>query len=129
LIGFGIPAVAAGWVLLIGEDAELARVVVALLVSVAYFALHFAVKPFRHPEDGALMIFAEQSLILIYICVLLIKSCDVSSDVCRMYGFGNTARGIYVFFVFFALSILCALLTVGAARLCTDAHFETMALE
>jgi hypothetical protein len=36
-----------GWVLLISEQSELARVLVALLITIAFQALHFAVKPFK----------------------------------------------------------------------------------
>jgi hypothetical protein len=34
-----------GWVLLIGEESEQARVVVALLVSIGFLAFHVAIKP------------------------------------------------------------------------------------
>ena len=40
-------AFTAGWVLLIEETFELARVLVALCVSVAFFAIHVAIKPFK----------------------------------------------------------------------------------
>ena len=36
-----------GWVLLIGEEFEQGRVIVAIFVSIAFLALHFAVKPFK----------------------------------------------------------------------------------
>lgn len=36
-----------GWVLLIGEDAEMARVLVAILLNVVFLCLHFSLKPFR----------------------------------------------------------------------------------
>ena len=38
---------AAGWVILIEEKSELARVLVALLVSITCIVLHFAIKPYR----------------------------------------------------------------------------------
>ena len=34
-----------GWVLLIGYDSEQARVLIALLVSITFLALHFTIKP------------------------------------------------------------------------------------
>ena len=37
----------AGWVLLIGEEFEQARVLVALLISLAFLALHMIFKPFK----------------------------------------------------------------------------------
>ena len=68
-----------GWVLLVNEEFEQARVLAALLVSVTFLALHFSIKPLRRPEDGALMTMAELTLVLVYTCVLLIKTCDFSS--------------------------------------------------
>jgi hypothetical protein len=44
-------------------------------------------------EDGALATVIEQGLVLAYTCVLLIKTCDLSVDVCSTYGFGDTASG------------------------------------
>ena len=73
------PRLAAGWVLLIGEEYEQARVLVALLVSIASVALHLSVKPLRRIEDSYLTSFVELALVLVYLCVLLIKSCDPSS--------------------------------------------------
>ena len=36
-----------GWVLLISEDAEQARVIVALFVSIAFFGLNLRIRPLR----------------------------------------------------------------------------------
>ena len=36
-----------GWVLLITEEYEQARVLVALLVSIAFLALHLSIKPLK----------------------------------------------------------------------------------
>jgi hypothetical protein len=61
-------------------------------------------------EDGLLMTFIELALLLLYICVLLIKNCDLQSPqvsaevstiavqavvgaMCRGYGFGDSASG------------------------------------
>jgi hypothetical protein len=127
-----------GWVLPISEKSEEARIVVALLVSVALLALHFAIRPLkrcaapnpnraeahhhriclRRPppcvchrtsthrqEDGALYMLIELALVLCYICVLLIKTCDPSLDqsilhdqlaeraTCSVYGLGGSASG------------------------------------
>jgi hypothetical protein len=132
-----------GWVLLISERAEQARVLVAILVSVGFLTLRLSIKPLlrfaRHcdmsqttiscdtlhvlcrNEDMALAMLIEMALICIYICVLLIKSCEgqqsdlgiptclqlnplclkalstpllaVSSAVCNTFGFGDNANG------------------------------------
>ena len=82
-----------GWVLLINEDSEQARVLVALLVSITFLSLHLTIKPIRRAEDEALMTLVELALILIYTCALLIKACDTSAAICRTFGFGDTGRG------------------------------------
>jgi|EP00966_Prymnesium_polylepis_P114469 hypothetical protein len=64
------------------------------------------------------MVFIQQVLILTYLCALIIKSCGTSStEVCRLYGFGNSARGVFIFFVVFALATLLLLVLVYAVRL------------
>jgi hypothetical protein len=45
--GCVLPIKTAGWVLLISEEFEQARVLVALLVSIMFLAFHFAVKPLK----------------------------------------------------------------------------------
>ena len=88
----GLP-LAAGWVLLIDEDAVQARILVALVVSVVFLSLQLAIKPLKRPEDGALMALIEISLILIYFAVMLIKACQLSKEMCSTFGFGNDAQG------------------------------------
>jgi hypothetical protein len=78
-------------VLLIKENYELSRVLVALLVSVLFLALDLAFKPHRRKEDGALMVLIELIMVLIYTCVLLIKTCHLSPYVCENYGFGDAS--------------------------------------
>jgi hypothetical protein len=131
--------VALGWLLLIKEDHEQARVLVAILVSVLFLALHLSVKPLRRCaealgslahvaqppaamhmqrnnrhfcriEDEILMTGIELALLVIYLCVLVIKTCEpgllgdggqgesesahlVVRSICRTYGFGETASG------------------------------------
>ena len=42
-------------------------------------------------------------LLVLYLSVLLIKACAIDRDVCAMFGFGRTGKGVYGFFVYFAL--------------------------
>ena len=107
--------------LLIEEDFEQARVLVALLVSIAFLALHLAVKPLRRPEDGVLMTFVELALIFTYTCVLLLKTCNISPVACATFGFGESPRGLYLLFVLTGLVMLLLLLVIGAT-LCLNAH-------
>jgi hypothetical protein len=39
------------------------------------------------------MTFIELILIVIYTCVLLIKACSLSTDVCSTFGFGESSEG------------------------------------
>ena len=109
-----------------------ARVLVALCVSICFLALRLVIKPFkrcaaaleilvankvqshridsslslRRPEDGSLMMLIELALVLIYVCVLVIKTCNMSMTtsssrdadtiaraLCSSYGFGETSSG------------------------------------
>jgi hypothetical protein len=118
LTGVWIPVMAAGWVLVIDEDDAEARVLVALLVSIIFLVMRVSSRPlkrcvatriitttlfgtlsFRHAFlfcraiDGVLMTAVELSLVLIYMCVLLIKTCYKSTEVCAAYGFGDNGSG------------------------------------
>ena len=111
---------AAGWVLIIDEDDAEARVLVALLVSIIFLVMRVSSRPlkrcvatrivttslaailawsptrvllFCRAIDGVLMTAVELSLVLIYVCVLLIKTCYTSTDVCAAYGFGDNGSG------------------------------------
>jgi len=106
-----------GFVLLIGEGSENARVLVALLVSTAFLALQLFVKPHKRAEDRWLMTMVMLALVLIYTCVLLIKTCRLSPAACQTFGFGGTANGVYLFFIFFGLSMLLLLLVVSVINL------------
>eukprot|EP00966_Prymnesium_polylepis_P323126 7379339-Prymnesium_polylepis.1 len=92
--------------MLINESAEQARVVVALFVSITFFGLNLRFKPVRAPIDAVLTTLSDLALILLYTCVLAIKTCEVSPEVCSSFGFGNTGKGFFLFFLFFGLFVL-----------------------
>ncbi|KAL1499340.1 hypothetical protein AB1Y20_011547 [Prymnesium parvum] len=117
-----------GWVLLIDEQSELARVFVALVVSIFFLALHLLVSPFQRTEDSMVMVLVELVLILVYLCVLLIKTCNESADVCRGYGLGDSASGVYIFFVIFGLSVILLLVVGSAAKLWIEGHVPKILL-
>ena len=62
------------------------------------------------------MALVELALVLVYTCVLLIKSCQSSPATCSDYGFGD-ANGLYLFFIFFGLSLLLSLLIIALTKL------------
>ena len=116
---------------------------VAILISIFFLALHLNVRPLPRSSDNALMTVIQLALLILYVCVLLIKSCNMSAMVCASYGFGDTASGelptvtmtprvlpqaasarrtalallplagVYQFFVLFALILLICQLFVG----------------
>eukprot|EP00966_Prymnesium_polylepis_P211862 4907058-Prymnesium_polylepis.1 len=95
-----------GWVLQIRGDAEQARVIVALFVSITFFGLNLRFKPLRAQDDASLTTLSHLALILLYTCVLVIKTCEQSPDACKSYGFGDSAKGFFLFFIFFGVSML-----------------------
>jgi len=129
--------------LLVGEDFEQARVLIALLSSIVFFGLHIAVKPLKRADDGALMMFVELALIFVYMCVLLIKTCDMSSvgasanlvdrdaaarAVCRTFGFGETADGLYGLFLVSGLTLLLLVLLSAITRVGIEGVLPRMLL-
>ena len=40
-----------------------------------------------------MMMLNDFVLVLLYLCVLIVKSCDVSASFCRTFGFGDSAEG------------------------------------
>ncbi|KAL1522821.1 hypothetical protein AB1Y20_017790 [Prymnesium parvum] len=95
-----------GWLLLISEELEQARVLWALLSTISFLSFFLVFRPVRRGEGSFLMVIVQLSLVLVYTCVLVIKSCDGSSLTsqrdsatatlrasCRTFGFGDTADG------------------------------------
>ena len=68
------------------------------------------------------MMLSNLSLIVAYLCVLLMKSCIGSPEVCATFGFGPTPEGIYNFFFFFMVGMLTLQLVVGAMRLWMEGY-------
>ena len=93
------------------------------------------------------MMLIEIALILVYTCVLIIKSCSFSPTICETFGLGDTSKGkpqlvsgvnrwawcrlpfehrapkqlvsagVYLFFIFFGLSMMLLQLVIGAVNL------------
>jgi len=97
-----------GWLLLIPDDAQQARVLVAILFSVAFFGLRLLFMPTLRAEDRVLATLTDLALILVYTCILVIKTCDAASETCEAYGFGGNANGVFLFFLFFGLTMILA---------------------
>ena len=65
-------------------------------------------------DNGSLTTLSHLALILVYTCVLVIKTCELSPDACRSYGFGASAKGFFLFFIFFGFSMLLFQLIIEA---------------
>jgi hypothetical protein len=65
---------------------------------------------------------SELALILVYLCALVIKACDLAADACGTYGFGDDSKGVFLFFLFFGLSVLLLQLIFEVAALIYSAR-------
>eukprot|EP00966_Prymnesium_polylepis_P143856 3320787-Prymnesium_polylepis.1 len=52
------------------------------------------------------MTLTESALILLYLCVLAIKVCDYSTDVCSRFGFGDSAKGEWSLYYWLVVEIV-----------------------
>eukprot|EP00966_Prymnesium_polylepis_P237550 5494105-Prymnesium_polylepis.1 len=62
-----------GWVLVIRGEAEQARVIVGLFVSITFLGLNLRFQPL---DNASLTTLSHLALIHLYTCVLAIKTCD-----------------------------------------------------
>eukprot|EP00966_Prymnesium_polylepis_P152330 3518354-Prymnesium_polylepis.1 len=90
----GRKLILTGFLMVIDEESEQCRILVALFTSVGFLALQLSIKPYKRPEDEALMTLVMLSLVLMYVCALLIKSCGVSAVLCSTFGLGDSANGV-----------------------------------
>eukprot|EP00966_Prymnesium_polylepis_P330067 7385733-Prymnesium_polylepis.1 len=79
-----------GFVLIISEEYEHLRVLLALVVSITSLALHLALKPFVSAADNAIAASMQLCLVILYLSVLLIKFCDLGEESCAVFGLGST---------------------------------------
>ena len=80
--------------------------------------------PHRREEDVTLTTLTHLALILVYICVLVIKTCELSSDACRSYGFGASAEGFFLFLLFFGLSVLVFQVAIEVVATAWNVHMR-----
>jgi len=72
------------------------------------------------PPHLVLMTFNDLTLVLVYMCVLVLKSCENSPSSCRTFGFGDSAKGTFLFFLFFGLSMLLVQLLVSVIAMVAE---------
>lgn len=102
-----------GGVLILPERFDQSRTLVSILLSIFFLTLLLVVKPHRRSEDEAIVVIAHVALVLVYIILLVLKTCTVSTEACGMYGFGREPTGIFVFFLIFGFSILLLLIFIS----------------
>jgi hypothetical protein len=68
------------YVLLIDESKHFLRLVVAMLVSLAYLMLMIRVRPYVRPEDDMLACISQTALVLIFFCGILMETFQSLSD-------------------------------------------------
>ena len=110
------------------EDHEQARVLVSLLVSITFLSFELSIRPLRQVEDHILAAVVQLALIILYTSILLIKVCFSSSVACAPFGFGDSPKGIFLFFVYFGLSTLLLQLVVAAVIMYTTGHVPKLLL-
>ena len=111
-----------GFVLLISEANEHARVLLALCVSITFLVLQMTLQPFQSDVDDALAGLVHLVLVLLYLSIMLLKTCDLSEEACAAYGFGRTGLGLFRFFIFFSLGLFLLVLILGLANLWFTGH-------
>jgi len=98
-------------------SSEQARVIVAIIVSITFFGLNLRFQPLREQDNASLATLSHLALILLYMCVLTVKTCELSPVVCSSYGFGNSAKGSFLLFIFSSLAMLAVQLLFEAAAI------------
>ena len=106
-----------GFILMVPTQSEQGRVLIAISVSLFFLTLQLICRPFRSSADNWLMTFVHLALLLLYLSILVIKTCDISVASCKSYGLGETSEGVYLFFFVFAIALLMVLVILGLANL------------
>ena len=111
-----------GFVLRLPDSAEMSRLLVAITMSIAFLALQLSIKPFKRVEDDWIAMMVHLALVLIFLAAMLLKACKTSEELCSLFGFGSTGDGIFLFFVFFTISMLVLLIFIGISNLYLSAN-------
>ena len=99
------------------EDSELLRVLCAVLLSLLFVVLQMAYKPFKRSADNMTSTVFYVSLALVFLCVLLLKFCNLSPEACESFGFDGKGDGLFLFYVIFSLLVMLFMLLDGIYHL------------
>ena len=117
------------FVLRIEETYILLRPLLAMLVSLVFLSVQWALKPFKRAADDWLSAFLQLALTLIFACVLLLSVCESDSETCKsdesdsttctckQFGLGDDGDGLFLFFLLFSFVILLGTLFIGIYQL------------
>jgi len=106
-----------GFVLLVGEEHELLRALIALLVSFFWLVAQWALKPYKQLVDNHLAAVANIALTLIFLGVLLLKTCKVSPEVCEQFGVGGSGDGIFLLILIFSMVVVLGFVAFSLRQL------------
>ena len=106
-----------GFVLLINEEHDLARALVAVLISLIFFAGQWAMKPFKRSLNNWLAAAAHLCLTLIFLGVLLLKVCDASSEACADLGLGEGGDGIFLAILVISITAISSMIILAIGML------------
>ena len=74
-------------------------------------------KPFKRSTDNGVSAVVHLCLTLIFLCVLLLKFCNQSSESCKSFGFDENGDGLFIFFVIFSVLVMLGMLLGGSYHL------------
>ncbi|KAL1512389.1 hypothetical protein AB1Y20_005647 [Prymnesium parvum] len=102
-----------GGVLLMPETMEQGRLLVCLLLSIFFLTVQMITKPLYRVEDEAVVTIVQVVLVLMYLSLMVLKSCTLDEEICASYGFGENGVGLFLFFLIFSLSTLVLLIALS----------------
>ena len=115
-----------GFLLLQGS--EQGRVLIALMLSLCWLTLHNVCMPYRRGEDNWMMLTLQVGQTVVYLTLMVLKTCEMSEEYCGDYGLGKTARDIFIFFVYCAIGLLSLLVVTGLISLYYTGHVPKLIL-
>ena len=106
-------------VLLIQKD-ELLRVLCAALLSLLFLIAQLVLQPFKRSADNWTCAVFQLCITLIFQCVLVLKVCNQSSELCESFGFDERGDGLFLFYVIFAVLVMLGMLLGGIYHLARE---------
>ena len=100
-----------------------------MLISLFFFVMQLTIKPFKRHTDNDVGKVIHLCLTLTFVCALLLKVCNQSSEACESFGFDAKGNGLFLFFVIFSLLVTLGMLLSGIYRLVLETTHATGVLQ